>query len=813
MASAGLVIVALSTFVPLGAGSGLEYLFIAPDLRDFLLTWATLSLGLAAGRRGLLAVASRHAPDRIAEIREGRWLSPLVGLALLPLGLVPSVPGVGHYGAPAAFFLYDLRWWWCAILVAWTIVRADAAMGAPVATWIRRVGQWPVTGRRLLADSILFTLVMAWAVVTTPSLRPAGALQGDEPKYVRYCETWYQGGGLEVSGKAYFSDERLDAPPRVLATIPLLARTIGQESVDLVRDLRAFARAPRGFRWNRVEGDDGFVAGKHGGLYQIYQPGVSALLFPGYFLDRYLLGLDRGYQGEFPSELTMTDTVMLLMYGVCAVALFRLLLRTGVGGCAAAVWAAVGTMTLPAAAFAFQLYPELPAACLILMISTYALFEQSPRVGHALLAGAACGGLAWLHPRFLLVAGCLTAAAVWRTRKGARLAFVGAAAAVLSTVLLYDYRVTGSWSPTAVWDASMPEGELHGVSIWFNSIGYFVDHRWGLLPHSLILAAVLPGLALMLARAPRRASFVAVVGLSLLLPAAGHTLNAAGSTPGRLVLAVVPLLFWPIALLARSVWNSTWARTVLVGAVTISLETAAAYNWNNHSHHKDFGTILDASRSGWKPNLAFPGIRDGYWQSNGNFSLLLVMVGATALACWLAFRHAHADEAVSTPPRHVRWFMGPTVMIATIVVATLATAIDGEWTRDDYLIEPQAAVRVAAERMVSIEHCRFCFSTQRTSIDWTRLEPNAADTLRTDVEARGLALTLRVTLPTHGGQAAFGRVRVDFGDGSPTPWWGVVDGRSIEHVYPHPGQYTIVTVLQLRDGNTRLDHHLITVAA
>lgn len=124
------------------------------------------------------------------------------------------------------------------------------------------------------------------------------------------------------------------------------------------------------------------------------------MLFPGYFLDRYLLGIDAGYQNEFPAELVMTNTMMLLVYGLCGVALFRLLRHALSSDRLAALWAAIGMATMPVTAFAFQFYPELPAALLVIVVSTYLLFHatKSSAVA-ACAAGAGAASLCGASPR------------------------------------------------------------------------------------------------------------------------------------------------------------------------------------------------------------------------------------------------------------------------------------------------------------------------------------------------------------------------------------------------------------------------------
>src|SRR5204862_2550314 len=127
------------------------------------------------------------------------------------------------------------------------------------------------------------------------------------------------------------------------------------------RDLRNFAREPSRFRWNRASAYNGFVSGIHGGLYQEHSAGMSAVLFPGYFVDRYLLNVDSSADGKWPADFTATNLMMLLVYGVCSVVLFRLLRHALGSDVLAWIWFAAASLPLPTTAFAFQLYPELPA--------------------------------------------------------------------------------------------------------------------------------------------------------------------------------------------------------------------------------------------------------------------------------------------------------------------------------------------------------------------------------------------------------------------------------------------------------------------
>ena len=803
---------AFGTLVPLRDGAGIEYLFAWPGAAVL----ATRSLVALTGLTVLNLIVVRARRSRpadsgnAADARSGRWLAPLTGLACVALGILPAVPGVGKYGAPAAYFFYDLRWWWLAALAGWTLIRADEEAGGVIFNRFRRPSAWRPSARALLLEGLLVATVVAWAIGTTPNLRFIGELHGDEPKYVRYCELWYQGEGLDISRKAFFTDEPLDAPPRLQRTVLGLLHASLEELRAFGSDLRQFAASPRSFRWNRATGGNGFVAGKHGGIYQIYQPGLSAILFPGYFIDRYLLGFDGGYNGEFPDELPMTDLMMVLMYAGCASALFRLL-RNALGNEHLAwIWAAIGTMTLPTTAFAFQLYTELPAALIIVAVTNYLLFMEGPTSAAAAAAGAAAAGLSWLHPRFLLVSLCLAIVAALRTRSRARRMFIGVFTVVLLSVMAFDYRVTGSWLPTALWDAAIPGGALTLAAVPLNLAAYAVDRRWGLMPHALILIALLPGLALLARRSLREAAVLAAIGLSLGIPAAGHTVSAAGGTPGRLVVAIVPLAAWPVALLIREFWAHAAVRVTAVACVILSLDAGLAYNW---SHKKHLGTIRDTSLSGWKPNLAFPGVHGDLWlSSHENFVLFLVIVGIIAGLSLLAFVYAtrRPASASASPPRSA--WVPPAVVLAIAALGTVATTANGAWYDGDYMIEDASARRRAAESLVALSRCSVCFSSRSSMFDWTRLEPNGARGVLLEVDVRDRTLSARVRVDAPDRAIGFGRVRVDYGDDAAlAPWSGIVSDTVFRHTYQRAGPYVVTAWLQLRDGSVRADRATITV--
>jgi hypothetical protein len=308
--------------------------------------------------------------------------------------------------------------------------------------------------------------------------------------------------------------------------------------------------------------------------------------------------------------------------------------------------------------------------------------------------------------------------------------------------------------------------------------------------------------------APRHAVLLVLLALALGGPASGHTINAAGGTPGRLVLAVVPLAVWPIAVFVRRFWSSAIVRVTTAALVVLSLDAGLVYNW---THKKHLGTIRDTGLSGWKPNLAFPLIRaDSWWTSAGNFVLLIAIIVGVIAVAWIAFARAN-DGTQSRTPLRARWWVAPAALGALILTATAATSATAGWYYDDYLLPDASAERMAAEGVVDLARCSVCFSSRRRALDWTSLEPNAARgvLLHPDVKGRTLIAHVRVDAPANA--MGFGRARVDFGDGSSDAWVGVVGERTFEHTYQQPGTYSVVAWLHLRDGSERIDRAAITI--
>jgi hypothetical protein len=793
--------VALGTLVPLRTSTGITFLFVWPGAVPIAVCALAATTSLIAVYVLVRIAAGRYAAKG-AEAADGRWLAPLVPLAVVLLGVVPAVPGIGLYGTPTAYLVYDLRWWWFAIALLAVMAKVDGLIGTPI--WI---GVGYVRAHRFAPDAVLAASVITFAIVTTPLIRFDGTLHGDEPKYLRFCEVWYQGGGLDISSKRPFTETASDLP-RAHRTLVLVLRALGGSVRTFAADLQHFAANPVGFQWRRSQGGEGFVRGKGGGLYQIHQPGLSVVLFPGYVLDRLVFARTPGYQNEFPLELPATTATLLLLYAACTIALFRLFRNALQSQRQAFIWAPAAVVTLPVAAFPFQIYPELAALLLIATVTNYVLFSPNQSAQAGLLWGTACGALVWLHPRFLVVSLCLIAAA-WILRSiPQRRWFSAACLTILLSLGLYNYHVTGSWLLNAIWESN-EAGTLHLESVPLTMIAYLVHPQWGLLPHAPILVLASPGLILLWRHSWKHAVFLCAIGLALGVPAAGHTLSAAGGTPGRLVLAVVPLFFWPIAVLVRRFWPSHAFRVVVVVLALMSLHAAASYNLH---HIKSVGTLQDARISGWAPNLAFPFVReDERDDTPANLALLFTLIAAGVVACAYTFRAGGRSAPIGV--REPKVWIWPVGVLGAALLLTAMTSANGLWRREDYAIGDADARRRAANALVTFDHCRVCFTSATGPIDWARLQPNPAHDLAVDTSVNNRTLRLTVRLVGDDTWAGFGRVRVDFGDRTEQPFTGIVEQRELSHEYKAPGEYLVVTLLKLADGSLRIDRRQILISA
>ena len=708
--------------VPQPGIAAAEYVFVSASFRALAMlmcaAWASIIILHAAIRRAASA-HGQHA--QLLSVEDTAYAQPLLLFAVSPLALLTLVPGLGAALTVWSFLVVDLRWWWTPLIGCWMLMRVDQRLQGAIRIPASQVfGK--IAGRRWASEIALVALALTWVVIGTPYLRFSGVTAGDEAKYLRYCELFYQGQGFELSNIKPIAQLPSDYRPAIARNFSLMARTAPDELRSLVRDVGTFIDDPF-HQFNRAGKAQGrFFRGKNGGVYQVHSPGVSFLMLPAYVIDRQFDGPGRRPNSQWPERLIAVNGFFLALYGCWVALLFRFLCRVVENTSAAWLTTVALTLTMPVAAFPFQFYPEVAAGVILVWVAGHVLFTGRGNVPTSAFAGLLAGYLPWLHVRFsaLAMVLVLTGALALRSVPRRAFAFVIGALAPLGCLALYAYHLTGSVLPWSMWQEESGRSVLTLSGAFFGSFGYLLDRNWGLLAHAPVYLLALPGYALLARRRPDVAWVCAVTFLSLLLPAAAHTLTAAGSTPMRLIVAVVPLAGVPMAELLARRGDAPIVRIPFALLLLLSLHTALAYNQH---HHKSYGPLVDWSFSGWNTHLLFPNAsRTGWTNPTPNRWLLLSWLVTLVLvtACTAVRRASHVSR------------MGPSRLLgigvaAVLVVGTVISAATGDRKEERFQVPTRTAVQHASALLSTIGRCSACVSSMHGRLDTATTRALMAD--------------------------------------------------------------------------------------
>ena len=702
--------------------SGVEYLFFSAGFGT-LAAAVSVALVLVFAAHGLVRrMASRSAAQPVLFTRNDvAYASPLCCFAISVLALASLVPGLGGRMTVWAYVIVDLRGWWSVLVVAWVLIGIDRRLGGAARRLFLRLA-CPRAVLRWGPELALVAIAVTWVVVGTPHLRFSPLTHGDEPKYLRYCEGLYQGVGFDITGIRPIAALPEDFRPRIWRNFTLLAEVVPGELRSLASDAVAFVADPSR-RFNRARESNKFLVGKNGGTYQVHQPGLSFLMLPAYYVDRQRGTVAPGSAAQWPNELHFVNAFFLFVYVLLAVVVFRFIRRLVEVTAVAWIATLVLVLTLPLSAFPFQFYPELVACLLVCVVARHAVFPPvhapGTRLGSSFIYGLAAGYLPWLHVRFGGVALVLAAASCVALRRDTRRAssFAFGFALALACLGLYVYRITGSVMPTALWysEGGGPVLSLAGAAT--GSLGYLVDRNWGLLANAPVYLSALPGYWLLARRRPDVALLCAVAFFALLLPAAGHTLHAAGTTPTRLILAVVPLAGIPLAELLARFGDRRPLQVVFGLLLILSMHNALAYN----SHHlKHVGLMVDRSFSGWKASLLFPVQSQSPWDvsvSNGWLLIMWAVVLLALLAAPGASRCALACGWRRVPRPWSGAFLhrpGTAALVAAAFLCLFGTAVSattGVWWNGRFRTPAEISAREAAGLLDGNGGCAVCISS------------------------------------------------------------------------------------------------------
>jgi hypothetical protein len=463
----------------------------------------------------------------------------------------------------------NLEGWFKPLLTAALFAASLAhAFGVPE---FPRLSRW--TSPLILVSALIF-----FTLATPRDFYQDGAGQGNMFKYLRMAEAMAGSGTLDIE-KAGVADATFGG---FLSQLPGIAAGYVEESRKL---LRAFAGAAAQGRIYTGEmtasrANRSMFRSAEGGIYYINAPGPGILLVPAVLVDRALNRM-LGWNRQLAVILFWQ-----LLSALLVVEMF--LSATDVAGRGAALLSAfAAALIVPLLFYSFQIYPELPAALLLLFAFRKLLMNSHPTAWGALASGAALAALPWLHQKYSVVAFVLGLLGVSRFlhRRVGRVALEPGKLALLAlplvlsaySILVYNHALTGSLSPTATFNA-VARTSFAPVGLPKGVLGLLFDRENGLFVFAPFYVLALVGLPALFDRNARIARPLLLVVVSYLLVIASFPYwPGAVSTMGRYISSILPLLVLPIALVVKRAFEDG----VLAGAAltlgALSLAASASF--------------------------------------------------------------------------------------------------------------------------------------------------------------------------------------------------------------------------------------------
>jgi hypothetical protein len=233
-------------------------------------------------------------------------------------------------------------------------------------------------------------------------------------------------------------------------------------------------------------------------------------------------------------------------------------------------------LTAPMIFYSRSIYPELPAALVIIYAVRQILVRKERPLMPVALTALGIAFLPWLHVKFLMFSAVLLLAMLLTRGPRSRtfLLTTAAGGVSLAAMMAFFAHAFGSPLPNAQYGASeMPISPflLRGVP------GLFFDQDHGLIPHAPYFLFLAAGLSLFWARHKKAFWLVAGIAAPFILVAGSHWMWWGGPcAPGRFLLPVVPLLA-PVLVLGisrlnnrrRLLWSLLAASALLVGLASI----------------------------------------------------------------------------------------------------------------------------------------------------------------------------------------------------------------------------------------------------
>jgi hypothetical protein len=415
--------------------------------------------------------------------------------------------------------------------------------------------------------------------------------------------------------------------------------------------------------------------GPAGGLYTAHRPGLPVLIAPAY-----ALGLATGWS----VRLLVTMAFALLAAWLAArIASWAAALT---GHWPSAVAATLGVaLTAPGLFYAFTIYPELPAAVVVLEVLR---FVGQGAGGHPWVYGLLVALLPWLHEKFIPLAVVLALAAAMASQ-GRRATLIGFAIPLgVSAVLQAAYYIRLYGSP-------VPFGAHAGFAPWpkflQGHVGLLLDRDHGLLMLAPLFLVAVAGLGAFRREAPHVAGSALAACLSLYFVVGTYQEWWGGFAPAPRYL--VPLL-GPLGV-ALAFGLREWSRrgfglrASLLAAASVAVAMAAAiYPALQYRHAHPVRSLLpgiDWTR--YLPAWLAPDAR------TGALTALAIALAALLLLAGRRRRDRHPSDGSAralapgggeTPGAATAWRSAGVQLtgagLVTLVVAGLAVMAGARWS-------------------------------------------------------------------------------------------------------------------------------------
>ena len=339
---------------------------------------------------------------------------------------------------------------------------------------------------------------------------------------------------------------------RVTADEPqylLSALSLGE---DLDLDIRDEIEDERYRTFHRVDLDPQTEATAGGALVSPHDPALPVLL-----------AVPMRVGGWAVAKATLALAAGLLAALTAWVAIRRL----GVAPRLAIAAVAVFAVSPPLAVYSTQVYPELPAALVVMAVVALATAPSlGRRAGVGVVAGISL--LPWLSVKYAPVAAALALVVVLRLRRRPRvvLALVGALAVQGALYLLVHRAIYGGWTVYASGDHFTETGEFSVVGVdpdyvgrSRRLVGLLVDRQFGLAAWMPAWLLVVPALAALARKRPPWAGALVLPALAGWFVATFVALTMHGWWwPGRQVVVIAPLLVLVVAWWLPQVRAGVW---------------------------------------------------------------------------------------------------------------------------------------------------------------------------------------------------------------------------------------------------------------